>query len=48
MILTFVFPALQVCSEMRSTPKGKNWLPLGANSFLLEKTLFQIKGGKTI
>ena len=26
---------------------GKNLLPRGANSFLLEKTLFQ-KGGKTI
>ena len=28
-------------SEKRSTLKGKNLLPLGANSFLLEKTLFR-------
>ena len=28
-------------SEKGSTLKGKNLLPLGANSFLLEQTLFQ-------
>ena len=33
--------------EKGSTLKGKNLLPLGANSFLLEWTLFQ-KGDKTI
>ena len=27
--------------EKRSTLKGKNLLPIGANSFLLEKTTFQ-------
>ena len=33
---SFCFP-----SEKRSTLKGRNLLPLGANFFLLEKTPFQ-------
>ena len=37
----------QAPSEKGSTLKRKNLLPWGANSFLLEQTLFQ-KGGKTI
>ena len=32
---------LYLPSEMGSTLKGKNLLPMGANSFLLEKTSFQ-------
>ena len=39
-------PEHQVPSEKGSTLKGKNLLPQGANSFLLEKTSFR-KGGKT-
>ena len=46
MILPVCFPALQVPSEKGSTLKRKNLLPKRANSFLLEKSLFQ-EGGQT-
>ena len=39
--LPVCFPAQQVPSENGSTLKGKNLLPLGANSFLYEKTPLQ-------
>ena len=37
----FTFPAYKIVSEKGSTLKGKNLLPLGANSFLLQYTHFQ-------
>ena len=39
------FQRRQLCQnlfEIRSTLKGKNLLPVGANSFLLEKTYFRM------
>ena len=36
----------QVPSEKGSTLKGKNLLPMGANCFLLEQTLFQKQAKK--
>ena len=44
--LPFCFPANQTLSVKGSSLKGKNLLPQGTNSFLLEKTPFQ-KGGKS-
>ena len=41
------FPAHKGPTEKGSSLKGKNLLPLGTNSFLFEKTLFQ-RGGKSI
>ena len=45
LLLPVSFPAHLVPSEKGSTLKGKNLLPRGANSFLLEKIPFQ-KGVK--
>ena len=43
----FASPAQLVLSEKESTLKGKNLLPLGANSFVSEKTTF-LQGAKAI
>ena len=47
MMFCFAFLHSKPLLKKGSTLKGKNLLPLGANSFLLEWTPFQ-KGGKTI
>ena len=40
-MIFFLLSYSQALSEKRSTLKGKNWLPKGANSFLSKKTLTQ-------